>query len=102
YSTYHDLNNRFGGYTFMSGTSMATPLVAGLAGLLLSQDPQRQPADLRFLITASADDLGEPGWDPIYGYGRINVARALSLTTSQPAGTLIPTVQLYLPLVVQN
>ncbi|GIV78648.1 MAG: hypothetical protein KatS3mg050_3042 [Litorilinea sp.] len=102
YSTYHDLNNRFGGYTFMSGTSMATPLVAGLAGLLLSQDLQRQPADLRFLITASADDLGEPGWDPIYGYGRINVARALSLTTSQPAGTLIPTVQLYLPLVVQN
>jgi subtilisin family serine protease len=83
YSTYHDLNNYYQGYTFMSGTSMAAPHVAGLAGLLLSQQMDRTPADLRSLMAASAVDLGDPGKDIYFGSGRINASRALSLGMPQ-------------------
>lgn len=77
-STYHKLDDETGGYRSMSGTSMAAPFVAGLAGLLLAQDPERTPEDLARLITTTAVDLGEPGWDPIFGYGRIDPVAALA------------------------
>ncbi len=79
YSTSKSTGNGESGYAFMSGTSMAAPYVSGLAGLLLSQDPTRTPEEVTKLIIDSADDLGPPGWDPAYGHGRINAARALSL-----------------------
>ncbi len=81
YSTYNDLNNQYGGYAFLSGTSMATPHVAGLAGLLLSQEPTRTVADLTNLIEATAVDLGDPGRDEKFGYGRINPLAALQAAT---------------------
>lgn len=79
YSTYHQLDNTYGGYAFMSGTSMATPLVSGLAGLLLSLDPDLNAEDVATLLQNGAEDLGAPGYDPYYGYGRINAQRSLSL-----------------------
>lgn len=77
YSTYNDFNNENGGYTFLTGTSMATPHVAGLAGLLLSQEPTRTVADLTRLIETTALDLGAPGRDEKFGYGRIDPLAAL-------------------------
>ena len=77
-------------YDYLSGTSMATPHVAGLAALILSQDPSRTNAQVRSLMESSADDKGTPGWDQYFGYGRINAYRALSATptpTSTPPGT---------------
>jgi subtilisin family serine protease len=62
-----------------SGTSFAAPHVAGLAALLVAQLGHGNPALIRAHILQSADDLGEPGTDPYYGKGRINVARALGL-----------------------
>jgi subtilisin family serine protease len=62
----------------LSGTSMASPHVTGLAALLVS-DGVTQPAQVRARIQGSADDLGEAGNDPAYGHGRINVARAFGL-----------------------
>ncbi len=79
YSTYHDLDNTYGGYAFMSGTSMATPLVSGLAGLLLSLEPNLNAEDVATLLQDGAEDLGTSGRDPYYGYGRINAQRSLSL-----------------------
>jgi hypothetical protein len=76
-STYYDLDNEDGGYLAMSGTSMAAPFVAGLAGLLLAQNPDRSADDLARLITTTAIDLGAPGFDPIFGYGRIDPVAAL-------------------------
>lgn len=91
YSTYNDLDNYYGGYIFMSGTSMAAPHVSGLAGLLLSQDLGRTQEDLKRLITTTAPDLGDPGKDIYFGYGRIDAwaalqAEAPSLASAQMAG----------------
>lgn len=95
YSTYNDLQNYYGGYNYMSGTSMAAPHVAGLAGLLLSQKPERTVADLYQIITSTADKLSDADRDPYVGYGRINVARALAFeadtATSPAAGAEQPT-----------
>ncbi|MCL4860957.1 MAG: S8 family peptidase [Caldilineaceae bacterium] len=89
FSTYPDLNNQFGGYLSMSGTSMAAPFVAGLAGLLLAQNPERTPDDLAHLITSTAIDLGLPGRDPIYGYGRIDPVAALLAEAETPPATAL-------------
>ena len=62
-----------------AGTSFAAPTVAGLAALLVAQLGHGNPALIRARILESADDLGEPGTDPQYGRGRINIARALGL-----------------------
>ncbi|PIQ25944.1 hypothetical protein COW36_02960 [bacterium (Candidatus Blackallbacteria) CG17_big_fil_post_rev_8_21_14_2_50_48_46] len=64
-------------YGPMSGTSMATPAVAGLAALVSSQFPQLDAAGIKAQIEATADDLGSQGFDNLYGHGRINVYRAL-------------------------
>ena len=61
------------------GTSWAAPHVAGLAALLVAQLGHDRPLLIRDRILRSVDDLGEPGDDPYYGKGRINVARALGL-----------------------
>jgi len=79
FSTYHDLNNYYDGYSYMSGTSMAAPFVAGLAGLLLSQETNRKPADILKLITSTADKMSGSVDDLYFGHGRINVARALAV-----------------------
>lgn len=72
-----------GGYDIKSGTSMAAPFVAGLAALLRSFDPTLTAAGVRTIIQNTSDDLGSPGWDPLYGYGRINAWRALASTSLQ-------------------
>lgn len=67
----------------MSGTSQATPHVAGVAALLLAQDSTRTAAQIKTLIETSAEDvIGDskdlPGWDKYYGNGRLNAFRALT------------------------
>ncbi len=59
------------------GTSMAAPHVAGAAALLLEAGPGLSPEQVRTLLEQTADDLGVPGWDNIYGHGRINIEKAL-------------------------
>lgn len=76
YSTYHDLEQN-SGYVYMTGTSMASPFVAGLAGLLFSQDRDRTAGEVNALIAENADDLGDRGKDALFGYGRVNAYRAL-------------------------
>jgi len=61
------------------GTSFAVAHVTGLAALLVAQLGHGNPALIRARILQSADDLGEPGADPYYGKGRINIARALGV-----------------------
>ncbi|UYZ59544.1 S8 family serine peptidase [Hymenobacter latericus] len=71
--------NRAGGYTWSAGTSMAAPHAAGVAALIIGQHGgQLAPAQVEAALRASADDLGKPGRDPYYGYGRLNALRAVS------------------------
>ena len=73
------------------GTSQAAPHVSGLAALLLGVDPSLTPAEVRQLIRDGAVDLGPPGFDPAYGYGRIDVIDSLSLiATTCGNGTCDP------------
>jgi subtilisin family serine protease len=65
-------------YGSISGTSMATPQVAGLAALVRSKYPQLNQAQVKAHIEATADDTGTPGFDLYHGHGRINVFKALS------------------------
>ncbi|MDD5088555.1 MAG: S8 family serine peptidase [bacterium] len=62
-------------YGFWQGTSMATPHVAGVAALLLSHG--LAAAQVRDALQQTAVDLGTPGWDATFGYGRINAYAAL-------------------------
>lgn len=59
----------------VNGTSMASPHTAGLAALVAGQ-LGRNPSKIAARIQKTADDLGQPGTDPAYGRGRINVSRA--------------------------
>ncbi|MFW6079198.1 MAG: S8 family serine peptidase [Gemmatimonadota bacterium] len=61
-----------------AGTSMATPHTAGLAALMVDRYGN-DTGRVGSAMEQAADDLGEPGTDPFYGKGRINVARALGL-----------------------
>jgi thermitase len=73
--------------TYWGGTSQAAPHVAGLAALLLAQNPSRTLAQVRAIIeNTSEDQVGDPaedvaGWDQYYGYGRINAFKALSVAS---------------------
>jgi subtilisin family serine protease len=68
------------GYDYMDGTSMASPVVAGVAALILSKNPLVTPNDVKAILANSAIDLGNGGWDYFYGYGRVNAYRALQAT----------------------
>ncbi|MBL8473509.1 MAG: S8 family serine peptidase [Rhodocyclaceae bacterium] len=77
-STYNN-----GGYVYMSGTSMATPVVSGAAALIKSRWTKLTAPQIADIIFVTATDLGAPGVDAIYGHGLLNVAAAM-----QPVGTL--------------
>ncbi len=64
-----------GGYAPCSGTSAATPFVAGLAGLVLGRGADASLA--REMLRTSATDMGAVGWDAEFGWGRINIRKAL-------------------------
>jgi subtilisin family serine protease len=63
--------------TSLQGTSFSAPFVSAAAALLLSATPTLTPATVRGILTSTADDLGQAGWDSQYGAGRLNVYEAL-------------------------
>lgn len=65
-------------YGWWSGTSMATPNVAGVAALLLQKNASQTPSQIRSLFTSTATDLGTSGFDKLNGYGRVNALAALA------------------------
>jgi subtilisin family serine protease len=66
-----------GSYGRFSGTSEATPLVAGLSALLMAQNPDWDAEAVRSRMITTAIDLGDPGWDQYFGWGRIDAGRAM-------------------------
>jgi serine protease len=74
YSTFAGDDNAYG---YLSGTSMATPIVAGLAALVKAIHPAFTPAQIENAIKAGCDniDAGNPGFAGQLGAGRINAYR---------------------------
>jgi subtilisin family serine protease len=93
-STYRD--NK---YYAMSGTSMATPHVAGLAAMIRSIHPEFTLAEVETAIKATALDLGDPGWDKYFGHGRIQPPLAL---VWEPPDITAPIATLAAPLAGQH
>ncbi|MGQ0814092.1 MAG: S8 family serine peptidase, partial [Gemmatimonadota bacterium] len=71
------LFNTVGNLLVASGTSMAAPHAAGVAALIRSKTPTMSAPDVRNKLRSSSDDLGLAGWDPVFGYGRVNARKAV-------------------------
>lgn len=72
------------GSTFerLSGTSMASPAVAGAATLLLTKYPKLTPAEVEYILEKTATDLGTKGFDVKYGNGLINPLAAMKFNVN--------------------
>jgi subtilisin family serine protease len=84
------------GYITGDGTSAATAIIAGAAALVRSKYPDLSAAEVVHRLTATADDKGPPGRDHEYGYGVVNLVKALTadvpplqptVTSSSPNAT---------------
>lgn len=92
-----------GGTTTMSGTSMATPHVSGVAAALWAANPGLTHDDIEAMIKATATDLGAPDFDNTYGYGRVDLVAALDFAETgnlPPKAKFTPTVMMSNPLQV--
>lgn len=74
-SVYSTWNNGY--YYTLSGTSMACPHVAGVAALRLALYPGETPDQVKAALEASAEDLGDLGWDPYFGAGLVDALGAV-------------------------
>lgn len=64
-------------YEVWKGTSLAAPQVSGAAAVVMQAFPALGVNAVRQIILGTADDLGAAGPDAVYGYGRLNVGRAI-------------------------
>lgn len=69
-----------------SGTSLAAPQVAGVAALVLSRNQGLSAGQVRDVIQTTAEDLGNPGWDPFYGFGQVNAYQAVLRAQREGSG----------------
>ncbi|MFN8673285.1 MAG: S8 family peptidase [Candidatus Sericytochromatia bacterium] len=65
-------------YGILSGTSMASPVVAGLAALIKSNNPSLSPSKIREKLETTAVNLAKKKYDDKFGYGRVDMFKALS------------------------
>jgi thermitase len=83
WTTQRDLGNPYGVWR---GTSFSSPLVAGAAALVASANVSLSNTQIVSLLEESADDLGTPGFDPLFGFGRVNAFRAVSMAVPESRG----------------
>lgn len=81
-----------GSYVTFSGTSMASPQVAGAVSLLLAANPGWTTNQIRSQLEGTADNIMGTGYNSSSGYGRINLANALSAYQQNVYGSARVTV----------
>ena len=88
-----------GGYVAWSGTSGATPIVAGIVALVRARYPNMNAANVINRILASARPVGNTIPDPLYGYGLVDAYAALvddvPTVSANPLGTIDDWVTLH-------
>jgi serine protease AprX len=80
-----------GGYSNFSGTSSATPHLAGVAGLMLGVNPELEPEDLSRIMQTTAVEKGAPGKDNRYGAGRVDAYAAYLQALAEAGSPASPT-----------
>ena len=70
-------------YATVQGTSHSCPIASGICAMIWSARPNLSPNDVERILKASADDIGAPGLDQFFGYGRVSLARAISSDWSE-------------------
>ena len=80
YSTFGGVS----GYYYSSGTSMASPHVAGGAAIIRSLRPAATPLQIKQVLTSSATDAGVPGADPLFGAGMLDLAKMVTAANALP------------------
>ncbi len=68
-------------YGLISGTSFSSPIVAGVAALVISANPDLRPSTIQQILLDTAGDLGVRGWDDAFGNGMVNAAAAVQQAT---------------------
>jgi subtilisin family serine protease len=66
---------------------MATPHVSGVAALLFWRTPTATVSQIRSSLTSAVDDLGTPGRDSAFGFGRVNLCKAMGGSCAYTPGT---------------
>ena|GEM_PF-1465220 len=79
YSTYNGGTSSYGS---LSGTSMASPAVAGIAALLFAYDSSLSADEAREVLEQTATDIGAEGWDRETGYGEVDAYHALQILSA--------------------
>ena len=93
-----------GGYIGAAGTSLASPVAAGVVALIFGANPGLSAGDAEAILRQSADDLGDAGDDATFGSGRVNARKAVELALGgssapppPPADTTPPAVSVTSP-----
>lgn len=91
--TYIYSTTKDGSYGYKDGTSMASPVVAGIAAMVFAADPTLTPEECKQVLYDTADDLGDEGWDTTYAYGKVDAAAATKkVNTTSLAGAEISAI----------
>ena len=89
-----------GGYGNVGGTSFSAPIAAGVAALIFSVNPSLTPSHVEQILEATAVDLGDPGYDIYFGWGRVDAYAALKMASGvspPPPDTNPPSVKITCP-----
>ncbi len=92
--------SRSGGFGDVGGTSISAPFVTGLFGLVFAANPSLTPEQAVDIVCQTATDLGDPGFDEYYGWGKINLYQAVLAASQMPGpgeDTTPPTVSITAP-----
>lgn len=89
---------RSSGYAAWSGTSLASPVVAGVVAAMMAAKPTLPASQVESLLYSTSLDLGAAGRDSYYGWGRVNAQAAVAAAASATvADTTAPTLSFGAP-----